>query len=157
MGARAKTVPALREIRESGASTTASATVVCETALVVRSCFRVLVVDDHAQYRHAITGLLSLFDELDVVAEAETVADALIALSNNEIDVVLLDVHMPVTDGITGARVMLDRYPNLRVMLCSTADRAELRAFETNDRLVFVSKADLEPDHLIRWCRSWGL
>jgi DNA-binding NarL/FixJ family response regulator len=121
----------------------------------VRSCFRVLVVDDHVQYREAITGLLTLFDELDVVAEADTVADALTALSVDDIDVVLLDVHMPGVDGIAGARLMLERYPTLHVMLCSTDDVSNLRSFETRERLTFVSKADLDPDRLIQWCRSW--
>ncbi len=113
------------------------------------------MVDDHAQYRHAIIALLSLFDELDVVAEADSVADACSVLSEHEIDVVLLDVHMPGTDGITGAIEMLDRFPSVHIMLCSTADRRDLRSFQTSDRLTFVSKADLDPDRLIQWCRSW--
>jgi two-component system, NarL family, invasion response regulator UvrY len=122
---------------------------------MVRQTTRMLVADDHAQYRAAITDLLSLFDEIDVVAQANSVSDAFRALAETPIDVVLLDVRMPGVDGISGAKAMLDSYPRLHVMLCSTADRQDLRPFQLSDRLTFVSKADLDPEALIAWCRSW--
>ncbi len=122
---------------------------------MVSDRIRVLVVDDHETYRDAMTGLLSLFDEFDVVGGADGVSPALDVLASQPIDLVLLDVHMPEIDGLSGAKMILDLRPNVRVMLCSTADRVDLRAFVHNEHVVFVSKADLDPQQMIEWARSW--
>jgi DNA-binding NarL/FixJ family response regulator len=58
---------------------------------------RVLVTDDHAPYRKSIAALLSLYDEFEVVGEAESVDDALQQVRQQDaeqvIDLVLMDGH----------------------------------------------------------------
>jgi CheY-like chemotaxis protein len=117
---------------------------------------RVLVTDDHAPYRHSIASLLSLYDEFDVVGEAASVEEALEQVIEHRVDLVLLDVHMPGTDGVTGAHLMLDADPEVHIMLCSTSDRDAIGTLPESTRAVFVSKADLDPEVVLGWRRSWN-
>lgn len=82
---------------------------------------RVLVADDHEVVR---CGLKSLFvgTELEVVAEASNGKDALRLIAELELDVVMLDVRMPDTDGLNVlGRLKLDK-PDLPVLILSTYD-----------------------------------
>lgn len=82
---------------------------------------RVLVADDHEVVR---CGLKSLFvgTELEVVAEASNGKDALRLIAELDLDVVMLDVRMPDTDGLNVlGRLKLDK-PDLPVLILSTYD-----------------------------------
>lgn len=61
---------------------------------------RIVVVDDHALFRAGLVNLLSDFQEFSIVGEAGNGKDALGIVSSTEPDVVLLDVNMPVMDGV---------------------------------------------------------
>jgi CheY-like chemotaxis protein len=123
----------------------------------VRPAIRVLVTDDHAEYRHAIGSLLSLYDEIEVVCEAASVDETLIVLSDQIIDLVLMDVNMPGTNGVEGAAKLLAVHPDAHIMLCSTSERDHLPHFVETEHLQFTSKADLDPDELLQWCRTWHI
>jgi two-component system, NarL family, vancomycin resistance associated response regulator VraR len=120
-----------------------------------RGSFRLLVVDDHAAYRSVVSDLFSLLDSVANVEQADSVKTALLAMERSEPDLIVMDVHMPVTNGIDGALEVLRRYPNVRVALCSTSEANELPEllslpFESG-RVTFVSKGDLEPDSIMTW------
>lgn len=65
---------------------------------------RVLIVDDEPLVRQGLRMVLELSEEFEVVAEAADGAAALHVLENARVDVVLLDIRMPVMDGIDAAR-----------------------------------------------------
>jgi len=81
---------------------------------------RVLVVDDSAVVRGLITRVLEADPGIAVVASAGDGKMALNALSRNMIDVVVLDIEMPVMDGLTALPLMLEMDPNLKVLIAST-------------------------------------
>ena len=60
----------------------------------------VLVVDDHQLVRAGLVGLLDAADDLEVVGEAADGAQAIDAVRRQRPDVVLMDISMPVLDGI---------------------------------------------------------
>ena len=88
---------------------------------------RVFLVDDHALFRAGVKAeLAGLADErIDVVGEAGSVGEAIVRISNDPPNVVLLDVHMP--DG--GGRAVLEElhsnYPNVVFLALSVSDAAE--------------------------------
>ncbi len=123
----------------------------------MKQAIRVLVADDHDEYRNAMGALLSSFDEIEVVAKADSVHETLIVLDHEVIDLVLMDVNMPEVNGIVGASMLLAAHPKAHVMLCSTSEREQLPSFEETEHLQFVSKADFDPDQLLTWCRTWHL
>lgn len=61
---------------------------------------RVLIADDQAMVRGALAALLSLEDDIDVVAEASNGEEALAIARTTDIDVALVDIEMPGLDGI---------------------------------------------------------
>ncbi len=85
---------------------------------------RVLIAEDQAMVRGALSALLSLEDDIEIVAEAsrgdEVVPAALDALP----DVALLDIEMPGGDGLSAAKELRSRLPSCRVIILTTFGRA---------------------------------
>ena len=77
---------------------------------------RILIVDDHAVVRQGLRMFLSLDPELDVAGEAENGADALQKAARLKPDVVLMDLLMPVMDGITAISRMRAEMPDIEVI-----------------------------------------
>jgi DNA-binding NarL/FixJ family response regulator len=83
---------------------------------------RVLLVDDHEVVRRGIRAMLEA-DGCEVVAEAESVAEALDAADRHRPDVVVMDVRLTDGSGIEATREIRARHPQIRVlMLTSFAD-----------------------------------
>ncbi len=81
---------------------------------------RVMICDDSASIRAAITRMLASEDSIRVVARVADGRAALAALERTPVDVVVLDVEMPAMDGIGALRLLLRADPGLRVIMTST-------------------------------------
>ena len=89
------------------------------------SKIRVLLADDQSLFREGLHTLLSLQPDLEVVGEAQNGAEALRLAAELKPDVVLMDVQMPVLDGVAATRRMRAEHPNCRVILLTTFDDDE--------------------------------
>ncbi|MFD1507335.1 response regulator transcription factor [Georgenia yuyongxinii] len=85
---------------------------------------RVLLVDDHALVRSGFAMVLSVEDDVEVVGQAANGREALAALTEHPADVVLMDVQMPVMDGIEATREVVARGLG-RVIILTTFDRED--------------------------------
>jgi len=81
---------------------------------------RVMIVDDSAVVRGLVSRILEEAADITVVASVSNGQMALSSLERNEIDVVLLDIEMPVMDGMTALPKLLEIDPGLRVVMQST-------------------------------------
>jgi DNA-binding NarL/FixJ family response regulator len=86
---------------------------------------RVLLVDDQPLFREALGVLLGVRPEIDVVGEAGDGEDALRQAARLRPDVVLMDLRMPVLDGIAATRRLRERLPHVRVLALTTFDGDE--------------------------------
>jgi len=85
---------------------------------------KLLVAEDQAMVRGAISALLQLEPEIDVVAQAEDGQDALQQLQLQTIDLVLTDIEMPNITGLELIDIIKQRYPDTRTAIMTTFSRA---------------------------------
>ncbi|TCC65606.1 response regulator transcription factor [Kribbella pittospori] len=83
---------------------------------------RVLVVDDHPVVRSGLVGMLSVTEDIEVVGEAGDGSEALALVESARPDVVLMDLRMPRTDGVTATGAIVSGYPSTRVLVLTTYD-----------------------------------
>ncbi len=85
--------------------------------------YRVMIVDDSAVIRGLLTRYLEADSMISVVSSVSNGALALSALSRHPIDVVVLDIEMPVMDGLTALPKILEIRPDVQVIICSILTR----------------------------------
>jgi DNA-binding NarL/FixJ family response regulator len=87
---------------------------------------KILLVEDQQLIREGLTALLSLEADLTVIGEAENGQMALDWLAEQDSrelpDVALLDMRMPVMDGVATAAALTQRYPTIKVLVLTTFD-----------------------------------
>ena len=81
---------------------------------------RVMVVDDSAVIRGLITRMLEESDDISVVSSMPNGEQAVKALGKHEIDVIVLDIEMPVMDGLTALPKLLALKPDVKIIMAST-------------------------------------
>jgi DNA-binding NarL/FixJ family response regulator len=86
---------------------------------------RVLLVDDQALFREGLNTLLSFHDDIDVVGEAENGDAALEMAAQTKPDVILMDLRMPVLDGVAATRRLAQTQPDSSVIVLTTFDDDE--------------------------------
>ncbi len=87
---------------------------------------RVVIVDDQAAFRIGMRALLSTIPGVTVVGEASNGRDAVAVTTRERPDIVLMDVRMPVIDGIAATRAIRAQMPATRVLVLTTFDDDDL-------------------------------
>jgi two-component system, chemotaxis family, protein-glutamate methylesterase/glutaminase len=101
--------------------------------------YRLMVVDDSAAIRGLLIRTLEADSEVAVVASASNGAVALAALARYDVEVVILDIEMPVMDGLTALPKLLAAKPGIKVIIASTLTR---RGAEISVRALAAGAAD---------------
>ncbi len=89
------------------------------------SPIRLVVVDDHALFRRGLVGLLSDMDEIQVVGEAGDGSEALETIKRVTPDIVLLDVNMPIMDGIKTVEALRKLNLPVRIIMLTISQQEE--------------------------------
>ncbi len=87
---------------------------------------RTLLIDDHAVFTQGLKFLLSDLDETIEFLEATSCEDALAIEQSNDVDLVLLDFHMPGLHGIDALRAIKERFPSAAIVMLSSEDDPQL-------------------------------
>ncbi len=115
---------------------------------------RVLIADDHTLVRSGILALLETIDGVDVVGEAADGEAAVEHAARLQPDVILMDLEMPVLDGVTAIEIILTQQPDTRILVLSS--------FAGDDRVFPAMKAgalgyllkDSDPKELVEAIRQ---
>ncbi|WP_433049248.1 response regulator [Dactylosporangium sp. CS-033363] len=96
----------------------------------------VLLVDDHPVVRDGLRGMLQAEPDLDVVGEAGSGDEAVVAAAARRPDVILMDLRMPGLDGVGATERILAARPQTRIVVLTTYETDEdiLRAVEAGAR-----------------------
>ncbi len=86
---------------------------------------RILLVDDHAILREGIRALLDKQDNVEVVAEAGNGREAVLKATQSQPDVVILDISMPLMDGLEATRQMKKDNPEIKILVLTMHDDEE--------------------------------
>ncbi len=76
----------------------------------------VAIADDHVIFRKGLRTILNEIQEVKVVAEASNGQELLDILKENQADIVLMDIKMPVMDGLEATEKILKKYPNIKII-----------------------------------------
>lgn len=80
---------------------------------------RVLLIDDHALFREGLRSILRYYDDVEVVGEAASGAEAIAQVGTLRPDIVVMDIAMPGMNGVEATRVIREQYPDTRVLVLS--------------------------------------
>jgi DNA-binding NarL/FixJ family response regulator len=89
---------------------------------------RLLIVDDVPQVRRELRTLLPLLDAIDIVGEADNGQSAIELAASLQPDVILMDVELPIVDGIAATRSIKQANPARRVVILSIHNDEAVRA-----------------------------
>ena len=97
------------------------------------SIIRILLADDHPVVRDGLAAMLATQPDFEVIGEAGTGAEAVTEAARLRPDVVLMDLEMPMLDGIEAIRQLRAADPSVQVVV--------LTAFDTDERIVGALQA----------------
>ncbi len=81
---------------------------------------QIILADDHRMFRESIAKLLTVENIAHVLAQASNGKEVLELLETNEPDLVLMDIDMPVMDGIEATKNAIEKYPDLKILALSS-------------------------------------
>jgi len=87
---------------------------------------RVLLVDDHTVVRSGLAAVLMSVDDMELVGEAGNGEEAVRMSERLRPDVVLMDILMPVMDGVAATKAIIERWPQTRIIILTSFKEKEL-------------------------------
>jgi len=102
---------------------------------------RILIVDDHRSVHQALADMISFVDDFELVAQGSNGQEAVMLCEEHKPDVVLMDVVMPIMDGIEATRKILYTNQNIKILaLSSFQDNDSVNAMLKNGALGYILK-----------------
>ena len=79
-----------------------------------------IIADDQAIVREGLSLVLGFDDEIEIVLQAKNGQEAVDYLKDNECDIVLMDIKMPVLNGVEATKIIHQEYPNVKILILTT-------------------------------------
>jgi len=87
---------------------------------------RIMLVDEHAVVRSGLGAVLMSYDDMVLAGEAANGEEAVKMCPKIKPDIILMDLMMPVMDGVTATRIIHERYPEIRIIALTSFNEQEL-------------------------------
>jgi len=114
---------------------------------------RVLIVDDHDMVRAGLATFLEVSDDLELVGEAKDGREAILFCEQKNPDVILMDLVMPVMDGVSAIKEIRKRWPGVQVVALTSFQEGDLvqQALQAGATGYLLKNADIQTlSHAIR-------
>jgi YesN/AraC family two-component response regulator len=105
---------------------------------------RVLIVDDSPRARDGLSAFISVQEGLRVVSEAANGEEALARIESQDPDLVLMDIEMPVMDGLEATEIIKKRWPHIRVVILTMYTDYRSQAQEAGADAFLIKGCSLE-------------
>ena len=110
---------------------------------------RVLIVDDHRHVHEIITKIFEKAQDIAVVGQASNGEEAIHACEESHPDVILMDVVMPIMDGLQATKAIHARFPDVKILVLSSfQDHDSVRALLKSGAVGYVTKTALTDELL---------
>lgn len=86
---------------------------------------KLIIVDDQSLIREGLTMMLSLYDNISIVGEASNGAEAIDMVDSLEVDLILMDIRMPIMGGVEATRIIKEKYEQIKVLILTTFNEDE--------------------------------
>lgn len=115
---------------------------------------RILIADDHPLMRQGLGVVIAAEPDMELVAEATNGDEAVRLAQETQPEIIIMDLHMPVKDGLTAIKELNQVYPRTRILVLTSfpSDENVFRAIKAG-AMGFLLK-DSSPDHLLEAIRT---
>ena len=86
---------------------------------------RVMIVDDHPMVARGIQSILETYNDILIVGISQNGQQAISQVETLQPDVILMDLNMPRLGGLSATEILLERFPNLRILVLSMHDNPQ--------------------------------
>jgi NarL family two-component system response regulator LiaR len=108
---------------------------------------RVVLVDDHAQMHRIVYTILGATSDIRLVGQAANGQEGIALCEQYQPDVVLMDVVMPVVDGIEATQILHERFPEIKILVLSSfQDHESVYSMLRNGAVGYLIKSSLAED-----------
>jgi len=116
--------------------------------------YRVLIADDHPHARQAIMGILEEEPLFTIVGQAKNGKEAIDLCAEHLPDILLIDIEMPVLDGLAATKIIKEKYPFIKVIILSVSDNVgDLFTSIQYGAQGYLLK-NMDPDDWLQYLRS---
>jgi NarL family two-component system response regulator LiaR len=108
---------------------------------------RVVLVDDHSQMHRIVRAILDSISDIEVVGQGANGQEGIALCEQHRPDVALMDVVMPIMDGIEATRILHERLPDVKILVLSSfQDHESVHAMLRNGAVGYLTKSSLAND-----------
>jgi DNA-binding NarL/FixJ family response regulator len=109
---------------------------------------RVLIVEDHEIIRKSLAIILNMSEDIEVVGSCENGEVALSKVKECQPELVLMDIHMPVLNGVEATKIIKKQWPEIKVIILTTFQEMEYVVSALNSGAEGYILKDIDPDDL---------
>jgi NarL family two-component system response regulator LiaR len=115
--------------------------------MTVEDPIRVVLVDDHSQMHRIVQTILGATPDIILVGQGANGREGIALCEQYQPDIALMDVVMPIMDGIEATRVLQERFPEIKILVLSSfQDHESVYAMLRNGAVGYLTKGSLAED-----------